>query len=56
MLPKSVIGLQFPSFEWSPDFEIKVILPLLMYSDVNPYVNMALKVSSSMGPTSFTYS
>ncbi len=55
MLPKSVIGRQFPNFEWFPDFEIKVIMPLLMYSEVNPCASMALKASSSVGVTSFTY-
>ncbi len=55
MLPKSVIGHQFPSFEWSLDFGIKVIMPLLMYSNVNPCASMALKASSSLGATSFTY-
>jgi hypothetical protein len=43
MLPESVIGRQFPSFEWSPDFGIKVIMPLLMYSEVNPHANMAFE-------------
>ncbi len=56
MLPKSVIGCQFPSFEWSPNFRIKVIMPLLMYSKVNPCASMALKANSSVGATSFTYS
>jgi hypothetical protein len=55
MLPKSVIGCQFPSFEWSLDFEIKVIMSLLMYSEVSFGASMALKASSSMGATSFTY-
>jgi hypothetical protein len=49
MLPKSVIGCQFPSFEWSPDFGIRVIMPLLMYSEVSPHASMALKASSSVG-------
>jgi hypothetical protein len=56
MLPKSVIGRQFPSFEWSPDFGIRVIMPLLMYSEVNPRASMALKANSNVGATSFTYS
>ncbi len=56
MLPKSVIGRQFPNFEWSLDFKIKVIMPLLMYSEVNPHVSMALKASSNVRATSFTYS
>ncbi len=56
MLSKSVIGRQFPNFEWSPNFGIRVIMPLLMYSEVNPRASMALKVSSSVGATSFTYS
>ncbi len=56
MLPKNVIGCQFPSFEWSPDFEIKVIMPLLMKSEVSPRASMALKASNSVGATSFTYS
>jgi hypothetical protein len=56
MLPKSVIGRQFPNFEWSSDFGIKVIMPLLMYFEVNPCVSMALKASSTVGATSFTYS
>jgi hypothetical protein len=56
MLPKSVIGHQFPSFDWSLDFRIRVIMPLLMYSKVSPHVSMALKASSSVGATSFTYS
>jgi hypothetical protein len=56
MLHKSVIRHQFPSFEWSPDFRIRVIMPLLMYYKVNPCASMALKASSSMGATSFTYS
>ncbi len=56
MLPKSVIGCQFPSFEWSPDFGIRVIMPLLMYSEVNPCASMALEASSNVGATSFTYS
>ncbi len=56
MIPKSVIGRQFPSFEWSPDFGIMVIMPLLMYSEVTPHATMALKANSSVGVTSFTYS
>ncbi len=56
MLPKSVIGHQFPNFEWSPDFRIRVIMPLLIYSKVSPCASMALKASSSVGATSFTYS
>ncbi len=56
MLPKNVIGRQFPSFEWSPDFGIKVIMPLLMYSEVNSCASMALKANSSVEATSFTYS
>jgi len=56
MLPKSVIGCQFPSFEWSPNFEIKVIMPLLMYSEINPHASMALKANSNVGVTSFKYS
>jgi hypothetical protein len=56
MLPKSVIGHQFPNFEWSPDFRIRVIMLLLMYSELNPHASMALKASSSVGVTSFTYS
>jgi hypothetical protein len=31
-----------------------VIMPLLMYSEVNPRASMALKASISMGATSFT--
>jgi hypothetical protein len=49
MLPKSVIGCQFPSFKWSPDFIIRVIMALLMYSEVGPRVSMALKANSSVG-------
>ncbi len=49
MLPKNVIGCQFPSFEWSPNFGIRVIMPLLMYSEVNPCASMALKASNSVG-------
>jgi hypothetical protein len=30
-------------------------MPLLMYSEVNPCASMALKASSSVGVTSFTY-
>ncbi len=56
MLPKSVIGCQFLSFEWSPDFGIKVIMPLLMYSEVSPHASMVLKANSNVGVTSFTYS
>jgi len=57
MLPKSVIGCQFPRFECSPDLGIRVIMPLLMCSEVNPRANMALKASSShVGATPFTYS
>jgi len=56
MLPKSVIGRQFPSSECSPDLGIKVIMPSLMCSEVNPRANMAFKASSSVGATSFTYS
>jgi hypothetical protein len=56
MLSKSVIGCQFLNFEWSPDFGIKVIMPLLMYYKVSPRASMALKASSSVGATSFTYS
>jgi hypothetical protein len=56
MLPKSVIRCQFPRFECSPDFGIRVIMPLLMYSKVSPRAGMALKASSSVGATSFTYS
>ncbi len=56
MLPKSVIGRQFPSSECSPDLGIRVIMPSLMCSEVNPRANMALKASSHVGATSFTYS
>jgi hypothetical protein len=56
MFHKSVIGHQFPSFEWSLDFKIKVIMPLLMYSEVSPRASMALKANSNVGATSFTYS
>jgi hypothetical protein len=55
MLPKSVIRHQFPSFEWSLDFGMRVIMPLLMYSEVNPHANMALKASYIVGAISFTY-
>ncbi len=50
-----MIGRQFPSFEWSPNFGIRVIMPFLMYSEVNPRASMALKASNSVGATSFTY-
>ncbi len=56
MLPKSEIGHQFTSFQCSPDLGIRVIMPLLMCSEVNPRANMALKASSNVGATSFTYS
>jgi hypothetical protein len=56
MLPKSVIGCQFLSFECSPDLGIRVIMALLMCSEVNPCANMALKASSHVGATPFTYS
>ncbi len=41
ILPRRVMGLQFPNLEWSPDFEIKVIIPLLMKSEVSPNENIA---------------
>jgi hypothetical protein len=53
MLPKSVIGRQFPSSECSPDLGIRVIMPSLTCSEVNPRANMALKASSHVGATSF---
>jgi hypothetical protein len=56
MLPKSVIGRLFRGSECSPDLGIRVIMPSLMCSEVNPRANMALKASSSVGATSFTYS
>ncbi len=56
MLPKSVIGRQFPGYECSPDLGIRVIMPSSMCSQVNPRANMTLKASSHVGATSFTYS
>jgi hypothetical protein len=56
MLPKNVIGRQFPSFESSLYFKIRVIMPFLMYFEVTPCVSMALKANSSVAATSFTYS
>ncbi len=56
MLPKSVIGRPFPSSDCSPDLGIRVIVPSLTCSEVNPHANMALKASSHVGATSFMYS
>ncbi len=56
MLPESVIRRQFPSFEWSSDFGIRLIMPLLVYFEVSTYASMALKASNNVGATSFTYS
>jgi hypothetical protein len=51
-----VIGRPFPRSECSPDLGIRVIMPSLMSSQVNPRANMALKARTHVGATSFTYS
>ncbi len=45
-----------PQFWVLPYLGIRVIMPSLMCSEVNPRANMALKASSHVGATSFTYS
>jgi hypothetical protein len=35
------MGLQFPNLEWSPDFGIRVIIPLLMKSEFSPNESIA---------------
>jgi hypothetical protein len=37
------MGLEFPNLEWSPDFKVKVIIPLLMKSKVSPNESIVQK-------------
>jgi hypothetical protein len=46
------MGLQFPNLEWSPDFGIKVIILLLIKSEVNPNESIVQKAKKSMGAIS----
>jgi len=46
------MDLQFPNLEWSPNFRIKVIIPLLMKSKINPNENIAQKARKSVGAIS----
>jgi hypothetical protein len=46
------MGLQFPNLEWSPNFGIKVIIPLLMKYEVNPNESIAQKARKSVGAIS----
>jgi hypothetical protein len=50
------MGLQFPNLEWSPDFGIKVIIPLLMKFEVNPNENITWKAGRSVGAIFSTFS
>jgi hypothetical protein len=49
------MGLQFPNLEWSPDFEIKVIIPLLMKSEISPNESIAQKAKRSEGAILSTF-
>jgi hypothetical protein len=46
------MGFQFPNLEWSPYFGIKVIIPLLMKSEVSTNESIAQKVRRTVGAIS----
>jgi hypothetical protein len=50
------MGFQFPNLEWSPYFRIKVIIPLLMKSEVSPNESIVQKVRRTVGAISSTFS
>ncbi len=50
------MGLQFPILEWSLDFKIKVIIPLLMKYEIKPNERIARKVRRNVGAISSTFS
>ncbi len=51
-LPSNVIGRQFPSLAWSPDLGIKVMSPLLINSEVSPFLSIAKNAWSKVGEIS----
>ncbi len=56
MLPSRVIRRQLPSLEWSPDFRMKVMVPLLMKSEVSPQASIARNARRRVGAISSTFS
>ncbi len=49
------MGLQFPNLEWFLDFRIKVIIPLLIKSEVSPNESIARKARKSVGAIFSTF-
>jgi hypothetical protein len=50
------MGFQFPNLEWPPYFGIKVIIPLLMKSEVSTNESIAQKVRRTVGAISSMFS